>query len=179
MKMKNEYEIRGDVTAIIMNSPKYGRVETLISTSQLERAQQFGVRWHPFAIKGTQSFYAECNSPMVNGKRSKKIRLHRWITNAPDGMVVDHRNHDTLDNTDSNLRVCTQLENQQNRQGPTRSGKSGIRGVTWHKYRNKWQAAIRINNISIHVGSFADIRDAEEAVKKARADMMPYSLEAI
>ena len=41
--------------------------------------------------------------------------MHRVVMGSPEGKVVDHLSHDTLDNRKSNLRVCTQMENQQNR----------------------------------------------------------------
>ena len=34
--------------------------------------------------------------------------------NPPDNLVVDHRNHNGLDNRKQNLKVCTQKENMQN-----------------------------------------------------------------
>ena len=42
-------------------------------------------------------------------------RLHRLVTNCPEGMVVDHKNHNRLDNRKRNLRICTVKENNQNR----------------------------------------------------------------
>jgi len=48
--------------------------------------------------------------------RPKNITLymHRVITAAPRGSIVDHRNHDTLDNRRANLHVGTQVDNMQN-----------------------------------------------------------------
>lgn len=43
------------------------------------------------------------------------LRMHRFIMDPPSGLVVDHINHDKLDNRKSNLRVCTTFDNNQNR----------------------------------------------------------------
>lgn len=51
----------------------------------------------------------------VRRYNGETIRLHRLIMNCPEGMVVDHLNGDTLDNRKCNLRICTQLENTENR----------------------------------------------------------------
>lgn len=58
------------------------------------------------------------------------MRLHRLVTEAPEGMVVDHLNGDKLDNRRSNLRVCTQADNTRNRKG--------TRGYCWDKTKGKW-----------------------------------------
>lgn len=55
--------------------------------------------------------------------------LHQMVVQANPGMVIDHINHDTLDNRRSNLRVVTQQENMQNRHGADRDSSTGIRGV--------------------------------------------------
>lgn len=175
--MKNDYEIRGDIAAIIINSPKYGRIEALISSNKLQMVNEFSGKWHVVCDKDTKSLYVLGKMSEVNGN-SRRVLLHRWVTNAPKGMVVDHRNHVTLDNTDKNLRVCTPGENQQNRKGITRSNKSGVRGVSWHKPSNKWKSGIQINKKCYYLGVFDTIEEARKVVEEARERMMPYSKEA-
>lgn len=40
--------------------------------------------------------------------------VHRFLLQPPRDKVVDHKNHNTLDNRRSNLKVCTQSENMYN-----------------------------------------------------------------
>lgn len=65
-------------------------------------------------------------------------KMHRLVMNCPDGLVVDHRNHDKRDNRKENLRICTDKENKHNR---TPSNKRCC-GVSFKKDRNKWYARI-------------------------------------
>lgn len=46
------------------------------------------------------------------GRSEKLIRLHRYLTNAPAGSHVHHRNGNTLDNRLSNLVVMDPQEHQ-------------------------------------------------------------------
>jgi len=48
----------------------------------------------------------------------------------PKGKQVDHWNHDTLDNRKGNLRIVTNRQNNENRNGAYKNSKSGIRGVS-------------------------------------------------
>lgn len=48
------------------------------------------------------------------GYKCTTVLMHRVLTNCPKGMVVDHLNHDGLDNRMFNLRVCTYSENMLN-----------------------------------------------------------------
>lgn len=49
---------------------------------------------------------------VVNSKHN--MFLHRFILNAPDGYVVDHKNHITTDERKCNIWVCTQSDNMYN-----------------------------------------------------------------
>ena len=65
----------------------------------------------------------------VTGKQ-KVISMSRFIMNAPKGMLVDHKNGDTLDNRRKNLRICTHAENGRNR--TKINNKHGFKGLKFH-----------------------------------------------
>ncbi|MCH7719226.1 MAG: HNH endonuclease, partial [Chloroflexi bacterium] len=55
--------------------------------------------------------------------------MHRLITNAPKGLIVDHIDHNGLNNTRNNLRLCTPEQNDYNRR-PQKGSTSKYKGVS-------------------------------------------------
>lgn len=156
--MKNAYEIRGDITAIIINSRKYGRQEALISTNKLPRVMSTS-SWHVQWDVKCGIFYSRTTIP-IGRLKYKSVPLHRFLTDAPDEMQVDHIDHNGLNNTDENLRILTPSENQQNKIGARKGSKSGVSGVTWDKYYGRWFACITVNKKTIYLGRYTDVREA-------------------
>ena len=95
--------------------------------------------------------------------------LHRLIMDCPEEMVIDHINHDPLDNRKENLRVCTQQQNCMNR-SKTSKNTSGTVGVCWHKGIGKWVARIKINGKYKSLGSYNDLENAIQARKNAEIE---------
>ncbi len=93
-------------------------------------------------------------------KNGKQVRMHREILEVKKGEIVDHINHDTLDNRKENLRKCS---NRQNLQNIEKECSSKFPGVRWAKWANKWRASIRIESKHIHLGYFSNERDAAKA----------------
>lgn len=103
----------------------------------------------------------------LNYVRNAKIGLlHRFIMNCPDDMMVDHINHNPLDNRKSNLRVVTNQQNSMNK-GLQSNNTSGYPGVYWSKTENKWYARIKINGENICLGYYINKEDAIESKKQA------------
>lgn len=137
---------------------------TIVDNDDFEYLNQFKwcAQWNP----GTRSFYAvRCSYKRETGKQ-KAIPMHREIMQPSAGMVVDHINHDTLDNTRKNLRVCTQSENLMNSR-KQKNNTSGLKGVSWHKRDKKWRADISINGKRKHLGNFSTKEFAYESYIKA------------
>lgn len=91
----------------------------------------------------------------------RAVLMHRVITGAVKGQVVDHINGNTLDNRRNNLRLCTHAQNMTNRAG-TRGSKSKFKGVTQSKRR--WVACIGgSRNSRQYLGIFATEEEAAAA----------------
>lgn len=88
--------------------------------------------------------------------------MHRLIMSAQNGVQVDHKNRDTLDNRRSNLRLCTSAQNNANA-GRRIDNKSGYKGVCWHPRDRNWKAQAQIDNTHYHLGYFDNILDAARA----------------
>jgi len=106
----------------------------------------------------------------VRNSNKKEIRLHRVIANAKKGEIVDHIDGNGLNNQKSNLRICTQAQNQFNRKKVL--GKSKYKGVyNWHS-KNKnpksyWVAHIRKDGEMYSLGCFRDQEQAAIAYDQA------------
>lgn len=112
------------------------------------------------------------------GKRRgiRYIALHREIMKTPTGMYTDHINRDPLDNRKSNLRICTQSENQANRT-VSRNNKLGIKGVIFSK--NRFVASVKFQGKRKSLGSFKTVEEAtlayNEGAKKLHGEFVPLS----
>jgi len=169
--MKNKYEVRGDKVAIFLKHMDMEQSITIINKDDLEKAKSIKGRWCARLDKKNNSPYVVHMGPLREGKR-ETFRLHRLIMNCPEGMVVDHINHDTLDNTKENLRVVTYAENCQNI-SMRKSNKSGYRGVSWSKDTNKWRVTARINGKIEHFGLYEDVEQAGQIANQVRTYYMP------
>lgn len=171
-KLKNDYEIRGDVTAIFLKRQNGEVFETLIDTNDLEKAKTYPNTWFAHYKKSVDSFYV-ASRKQEKGKRIA-IYLHRFLLNEPRDLIVDHINHNTLDNTKKNLRIVTHAQNMQNLSGAQKNSKSGILGVSWDKCRNKWRVQMHVNGKKTHIGLFEDIKEAEKVAIESRKKAFPF-----
>lgn len=111
-------------------------------------------------------WYLATRGYITNNKVGK---LHQFIMNPQDGLVIDHVNGDKLDNRESNLRTCTQQQNTMNR-STSSNNTSGHTGVCFDSRRNKWFAHIQINGKRKFLGYFKTKEEAAEVRRQAEID---------
>ena len=81
------------------------------------------------------------------------ILMARVVVNAPKGVKVDHRNHNTFDNQKDNLRLASRSQNGANRRKQTKPSTSKFKGV-YQFPSGQVIAQIAVNGKHIYLGSF-------------------------
>jgi hypothetical protein len=92
--------------------------------------------------------------------RQKTVRMHRVIIGDGGGEIVDHINHNGLDNRIANLRVATSQQNMWNARKRRCNCSSKYKGVHRLKRKNKWRARITFNGRGILIGDFDTEKEA-------------------
>ena len=103
---------------------------------------------------------------VTNTYNNVNLGMHRLVMHCPAEMVVDHINHNRIDNRKINLRICTVQQNNCNLSIKS-NNTSGYTGVSWSKHTKKWHCYIEINGKRINLGYFNDINKAIEARQQA------------
>ena|SRR5208337_938909 len=92
--------------------------------------------------------------------------MHRLILGAKKGQFCDHKNWNGIDNRRSNLRLCTRSQNQANR--PLQSNNIyGYRGIYFDPERVKWEAKIKVQSKTVHLGRYETKEQAARAYNDA------------
>lgn len=149
--------IENDICKIEINSSEHGQYFAIVDKDDYALIKKYN--WSLDRDKYVLTY-------STIGKH-KRMKLHRYLTNCPDNMVVDHINHQPLDNRRSNLRICTQKENVRNQRKYPEGRTSKYKGVHWNKAKNKWHAQIKIRPKTIYLGLYNHEDDAAEAYNAA------------
>lgn len=104
MKQVNESQSQTAMTITKEIPLTQGKV-ALIDAEDYERVSAF--KWRASSDPKTGKFLALRTE--LEGYTT--LLMHRFILNAPEGVQVDHKDGDRLNNTRANIRLCTQSQN--------------------------------------------------------------------
>ena len=129
----------------------------LIDDEDYELVSQY--KWHAIRKPSTNIWYA---------LDSNNRYMHRLIMGAKDDELVDHINHNGIDNRRVNMRLCTIQQNQFNKR--KQPGKTSVyTGVSWDGVLCKWRAEIKINGSRKDLGRHKTQEEAVSAYNDAAA----------
>lgn len=103
--------------------------------------------------------------------RQQTVYMHRLLLNAPTGTQVDHVNGDGLDNRRTNLRLCTQSQNNANCRTRNTTGFRGVYRTPANTFRASITTGRRSPAKSRLLGTFPTGEQAARAYDAAAAEM--------
>lgn len=170
-RLRNKYEIIGDIVNIYMRKRTTGEVFiTTINTCDLYKLEAYDVTFYPDWDNHTQGYYAYATQylGMIDGKpKYKRPALHAIIAGDNNGLGVDHINHNTLDNTRKNLEIRMGNSNAINRKGANKNGTSGYRNVSL--IRGFWRVQLQVDGKNkLFPEKFEDAVEADSFAKEMR-----------
>jgi hypothetical protein len=133
----------------------------MISSHRYEELSSYN--WLAFFCKHTQSYYAARHG---TNNHAEHVMMAVQIMGFPEHTIVDHKNHDTLDNSDENLRKGTKSQNGANR----RCKQGHYKGVSTIKKNGVvcgYQARIGINYKRLYLGFSTLIEEAARMYDRA------------
>ena len=142
LKIADDYIKRGNINVVIINGQKL----VCFTDGTIIRILQNG---NQKLVENVVNHNMGYNKVGCNGKM---ILRHRIIAFAFLGLninntsaIIDHINHNKIENNINNLRVVSQQQNMFNR--------TMAKGYYWNKRANKYQARIQLNK-KIIMGNF-------------------------
>lgn len=117
-------------------------------------------------LKGrlNKSGHLQINISGVGNKHVHRLVALAFVPNPDGAPCVDHIDRDPTNNAATNLRWVSKSQNGMNR-GLQANNTTGFKGVS--RFRDKFQAGIKINGKRIHLGFFKTAEEAFEAYKVA------------
>jgi len=145
-KSTNKYEVDGNVLLI---STKNG-VEIIADADDYDLLKK-----HSWCISKTGYAVANINQHVV--------KMHHFIVGLDncEGFIVDHKDGFKLNNSRSNLRICTSADNARNK-SVSENSLGGLAGIRKTK-NGTFSVRITVDRKEVYIGTFDSLERAVEA----------------
>lgn len=121
-----------------------------------------------FVFLSRYKWFAKVNKDRVYAARTagnKTKLMHRIILGVVDPLIyVDHIDGNGLNNTRTNIRTCSNAQNQWNT-GKWKKGENKFKGI--NRCRNRFRARISVDGKRYLIGTFDTEEQASEAYELA------------
>lgn len=151
---------------LLRYDPETGKLFWKERTREFAKTDAIVLRWNrhtagreALTARGTKGYLIG----IILGARVKAHRV-AWAIHYgewPSGQL-DHIDRNPANNRLANLRIVTTSQNCRNR-GMRSDNRSGHTGVHRSSRGRKWEASIRMEGKTIHIGTFAALEDAVAA----------------
>ena len=132
----------------------------------VDSGDYYALKRFKWIIHGTGNNIYAVRNKIIGPNKTKMVYMQREIMNPPAGIVIDHRNCESLDNRRSNLRPATRAENALNRR-KKKNGTAQYRGVWLVKKCGKWAGQVEYKGKRIWLGYFDSEIEAAKAYDEA------------
>ena len=140
---------------IDISTKTYPNKFALVDDEDYERVNRY--KWH-YSKRGYAIGYV----------RGKHVKMHRFILRLRSKKLVDHINHNKVDNRRKNIRVCTTRDNLRNAKP---YGNKEYKGTHKYMIKNgyKYRSYIYVDYKQIGLGVYDTEEEAAKAYNKAAA----------
>lgn len=104
-----------------------------------------------------------------------RVAYQLEIGTIPDGMYLDHRCHVQACVRPAHLRIVTNKQNQEHRDGAQVNSRSGVLGVSWNRTAGKWHVQVHHGGTCHRGGYFTDLNEAERAAVALRNSLYTHN----
>lgn len=122
-----------------------------------------------YATPGKITWYAKTSAWDNTVGRSRSISMHRLLLDAQPGQLVDHANHDGLDNRRANIRLATNSQNTANSSKKRKAAR--YRGLGFNNRLRRWQVYVEKDGYCHYCGSYKNDEEAAKAYDQKAVEL--------
>lgn len=169
---KTDFPTAETLRKLLRYNPQTGALTWLERSASMFKTERAWNTWNA-RFAGKPALTSDSRGYRIGSIFTRSYFAHRvayaiYHGEWPDDQI-DHINGKRSDNRIANLRAVTRQENARNMKRP-KDNKSGVMGVSWCNYTQKWKATINVRGRYITLGRFDCFLAASMVRRKAETN---------